>query len=263
MEKFSEPFQAVILAGGHGTRLYPFTASVPKPLLPIGEHPVIELIIRRLVHFGATRITIAVSYLAHLIESCLGQGERFGVPIDYARENIPLGTAGPIGLIASWAGPLIVTNGDVLSDIDFERLLRCHREQGASLTVATMMQSLKIEVGVLTTDSSLRVTGIVEKPSIQHRINLGAYVIDEHVQGLVAPNQRLEMPELIGKLIARGEAVTAYDHCGLWLDIGRPDDLAKAQAEARFWSRMAEEKSSERRFSEKTSDNNQTGSSSI
>src|SRR5262245_54237331 len=231
-------FRAVILAGGRGSRLYPFTASLPKPLLPVGDHPVIELIVRRLAAFGAGRITVAVNYLADLVESFLGDGRRFGVPIDYVREAAPLGTAGPVGLVEPWTGPLVVTNGDVLSDIDIQRLLHCHHERHASLTVSTMVQSLRIESGVLTTDASLRVTGMVEKPSVEHRINLGAYVLAAHVGRLIVPNERLEMPELILKLISCGDPVVAYDHTGFWLDIGRPDDFAKAQADASMWSQI-------------------------
>jgi NDP-sugar pyrophosphorylase family protein len=234
----SEPFRAVVLAGGRGSRLYPFTASLPKPLLPVGEHPVIELIVRRLAMFGAGRITVAVNYLADLVESFLGDGRRFGVPIDYVREAAPLGTAGPVGLVEPWNGPLVVTNGDVLADIDIQKLLACHRERCASLTVTTMVQSLRIEAGVLTTDASLRVTGMVEKPSVEHRISLGAYVLAEHVGSLIVPNERLEMPELILKLVSRGDPVVAYDHTGFWLDIGRPDDFAKAQADASIWSQL-------------------------
>jgi NDP-sugar pyrophosphorylase family protein len=208
---------------------------LPKPLLPIGERPLIELIVRRLICFGAGRITVAVNHLADLVESFLGDGRRFGLPIDYVRESAPLGTAGPLGLLERWEGPLVVTNGDVLSDIDIGALLTCHREREASLTIATMMQKLRIESGVLTTDASLRVAGIVEKPSVEHRINLGVYVLAEHLAERIAPNERLEMPQLAEQLIDRGEPVIAYDHRGRWLDIGSPEDFAKAQAEAPSW----------------------------
>jgi NDP-sugar pyrophosphorylase family protein len=230
------PFRAVVLAGGRGSRLYPFTAALPKPLLPIGEQPVIEHIVRRLAAFGAVRITVAVNYLADLVESFLGDGRRFGVAIDYVRETTPLGTAGPIGLVEPWTGPLLVTNGDCLSNIDFGALLACHRDRGAALTVATMVQSIRVESGVLTTDASSRVVGIVEKPEVAHRISIGTYVLDCTVARRVAPNERLEMPGLIAELIAGDETVVAYDHTGLWLDIGRPEDFAKAQAEVAAWS---------------------------
>ena len=121
--KPADPFRAVILAGGRGSRLYPFTASLPKPLLPIGDRPLIELIVRRLTCFGASRITVPVDHLTDLVESFLGDGRRFGVPIDYVRESTPLGTAGPLGLLDRWKGPLVVTNGDVLSEIDVGALL--------------------------------------------------------------------------------------------------------------------------------------------
>jgi NDP-sugar pyrophosphorylase family protein len=235
MVRGSEPFRAVILAGGRGSRLYPFTASLPKPLLPIGERPLIDLIVRRLVGFGANRVTVAVNYLADLVESFLGDGSRFGVPIDYVRETIPLGTAGPLGLVEPWTDPLVVTNGDVLADIDIQRLLSCHRENRAAITVTTMVQSLRIESGVVTTDSALRITGIVEKPTVEHRISLGVYVLSEDIAGLIVPNERLEMPDLVMKLVGAGKDAISYNHDGFWLDIGRPDDFARAQADSAMW----------------------------
>ena len=141
----AEPFDAVILAGGRGSRLYPFTAALPKPLLPIGERPLIEIIARRLAASGANQITVAVNHLADLVEAYLGDGQRFGLPIHYVRESTPLGTAGPLGLVKPWAGPLLVTNGDVLSDIDIRDLLNRHRETRAALTVATMLQQTRLE----------------------------------------------------------------------------------------------------------------------
>jgi NDP-mannose synthase len=232
----ARPFHAVILAGGRGSRLYPFTASLPKPLLPIGERPLIELIVRRLALFGATRITVAVNHLADLVETYLGDGKRFDVPIDYVRESTPLGTAGPLGLVKPWTGPLLVTNGDVLSDIDISELLNHHHEARAALTVATMIQKTRLESGVLTTDSALRVIDIVEKPAVEHRISLGIYVLAEQVADAIAVNQRLEMPQLIMALVNRKEPVVAFDHGGRWLDIGCPEDFAKAQAEAATWA---------------------------
>ena len=231
----TDSFRAVILAGGRGSRLYPFTASLPKPLLPVGERPVIDLIVRRLVGFGANRITVAVNYLADLVESFLGDGSRFGVPIDYVREATPLGTAGPVGLVEPWTGPLVVTNGDVLADIDIRRLLKCHRENNAAITVTTMVQSLRIDSGVITIDASSRITGIVEKPTVEHRISLGVYVLSDDVGAIIVPNERLEMPDLVMKLVGTGKPAVAYNHDGFWLDIGRPDDFAKAQSDAAMW----------------------------
>jgi NDP-sugar pyrophosphorylase family protein len=232
-------FRAVILAGGRGRRLFPLTAALPKPLVPIGQHTVIELIIRRLAFFGASQITVAVNHLADLIEKYLANVEVAGVAIDCVREATPLGTAGPLGLVERWEGPLVVSNGDILSDIDFRQLLNCHRDNAAALTVATTMRAVRIDAGVFTTDASSRVVSITEKPSIEHRINLGTYVLAERVRKFIPRNQRLEMPDLIMRLVDCGEAVLAYHHCGRWLDIGCPEDLAKAQAETSAWSQMA------------------------
>jgi NDP-mannose synthase len=238
MKECGQPFRAVILAGGPGRRLYPLTESIPKPLLPSHERPVIELIVRRLVHFGASQITVAISHLADQIETFLGDGKKFGIPIDYVREVQPLGTAGSIRLIAPWEGPLVVRNGDILCDIDFHGLLGRHCKVSASLSIASKARSLRIDEGVITTDDLLQVTGIVEKPLIEQRISLGIYVMSEHVRSLIPPNQRMEMPELIEKLISLKQPVFAYDHVGVWLDIGRPDDLAKAQADATMWMEL-------------------------
>lgn len=246
MKVHGRPFSAVILAGGQGRRLYPLTEATPKPLLRIAERPVIELIVRKLVYFGASQITVAVGHLADLIEGFLGNGQKFGVPIDYVRESHPLGTAGSIGLMPAWEGPLLVTNGDVLSDIDFQDLLGSHHALSASLSVASKIQSLNIDAGVIATNASLQVTSIVEKPVIEQRISLGIYVLSDHVRALVPLNQRIDMPELIQQLISRKQLVAAYDHTGLWLDIGRPDDLAKAQADAAIWGRVIENAPQER-----------------
>lgn len=235
----SKPFRAMVLAGGAGSRLHPLTASLPKPLLPIGECTVIGLIIRRLASAGVDRVTVAVNYLADLIEDYLGSGERFGVPIDYVREQSPLGTAGAIGLIAPWRGPLLVTNSDVLSDLDIENLLLCHCQSGAALTVSSLTQSLQIEAGVLTIDHSCWVTSFVEKPVIEHRVNMGTYVLDPNVGRHIVPHERLEMPDLMLKLLSAGQGVLAFDHKGVWLDIGRPNDLAKAQSQASRWSELS------------------------
>lgn len=235
-------FRAFILAGGRGSRLYPFTASLPKPLLPIGDTPVVDLIARRMVAAGADRITVAVNYLADLIESYLGNGRKLGVPIDYVREARPLGTAGPIGLADRWEGPLIVSNGDVLSDIDYGALLAAHYSAGAALTVATKMQTLRIDSGVLSLDEVGRVTGIREKPEVHHRISLGVYVLAPKVFDFIGVDRHLEMPQLMLDLIAQSQTVFAYDHAGLWLDIGRPDDFARAQSDAEILARLEGDK---------------------
>lgn len=223
------PFRALILAGGRGSRLYPFTATLPKPLLPIGDRPVIDIIARRMVDAGAERISVAVNYLADLIESYLGTGTRLGVALDYVRETRPLGTAGPIGLVDPWSGPLVVSNGDILADIDYQAMLAAHIQADAAITVATQIQTLKIDSGVLTLDAAGRVIAVHEKPEVSHRISLGVYVLAPRVFDLIRTDQYLEMPQLILQAIERSDDVLAYDHPGFWLDIGRPNDFARAQ----------------------------------
>jgi NDP-sugar pyrophosphorylase family protein len=237
MLKRLQSFRAVVLAGGRGSRLYPFTATLPKPLLPIGERTVIEIIIRRLALFGATRVTVAVNYLADLIEGYLADGRRIGVAVDYVRESLPLGTAGPLGLVDEWDEPIVAMNGDILCDLDFGALLAQHKATGAAMTIAAATQTQQIDSGVLITDGT-RLTRIIEKPVTTHKISMGIYVLSPRVQELVAPNVRLEMPDLATSLLEAGECVMVYEHAGSWLDIGRPDDFAKAQADHAFAERL-------------------------
>ncbi len=231
---------ALIMAGGRGQRLYPYTAALPKPLMPIGDKPILEHVVRRLRRFGIRDIVLAVNHLAPLIETYFGDGRQFGCRISYIREGTPVGTAGPIALLPELADSLLVMNADVICDIDYTAMTRAHRRSRATITVASRMVSTVIGSGVLETDAAGHVVAYREKPSLEHRICMGIYVIEPRVRDMIAPGRQIDMPELITLLIAAGEPVAAYNHAGEWIDIGKPEDYARAQAEFAVFAGAAE-----------------------
>lgn len=223
--------RALIMVGGQGQRLYPYTAHLPKPLMPVGDKPILEHIIRRLCHHGITDITLAVSHMASLIQAFCGDGARFGATIDYLHEGRPLGTAGAIGLLPEPRGTLLVTNGDILSNLDLHAMAAEHRASGAAITVASKMQVTDVSSGVLDTDADGFVTDYREKPRLHHRIGIGTYLVEPAAQALLARGEPAHMPDLIVTALRAGQRVASYDHGGDWIDIGRPEDYARAQAE--------------------------------
>ncbi len=220
--------RAVILCGGKGTRLRPYTTVLPKPLMPIGEMPILEVVIRQLKYAGITRITMAVGYLAELLEAFFRDGSRIGVPIDYSIESQPLGTVGPLTLIEGLDAPFLMMNGDVLTDLDYSDLLRYHRACGGVATIASYEREVKIDFGVIRTNDANAITEYIEKPSYQYQVSMGIYVFQPEVLKLLKHNERLDFPDLVQLLISRGEKVVSYPFCGYWLDMGRPDDYERA-----------------------------------
>lgn len=220
--------RAVILCGGKGTRLRPYTTVLPKPLMPIGEMPILEVVIRQLKHAGIDRITMAVGYLAELLEAFFRDGSRIGVPIDYSIESQPLGTVGPLTLIDGLDEPFLMMNGDVLTDLDYSDLLRYHRASGGVATVASYEREVKIDFGVIRVDDADAITEYIEKPSYKYQVSMGIYVFQPEVLKLLKRNERLDFPDLVQLLIARGEKVVSYPFSGYWLDMGRPDDYERA-----------------------------------
>jgi NDP-sugar pyrophosphorylase family protein len=224
--------KTLILAGGKGVRLRPLTYSIPKPLLPIGEKPILEEIIERLRHQGLRDLIIAVGYRAELIETYFRDGAQLGVQITYVQETQPLGTAGPLSLVRAQCGlpagePLIAMNGDILTDIDMQRLLEAHRAAGSRLTVVTREFALQHPYGVLQVDGE-RVTGITEKPVVSDTVSAGIYVLEPEVLELVPRDTFFDMPDLMNALIARGQSVSAYPFEGEWLAIDRIEQLEDA-----------------------------------
>jgi NDP-sugar pyrophosphorylase family protein len=217
--------RAVILAGGKGTRLRPYTSLLPKPLVPIGgEKSVIEVIIEQLARAGVTHITIAVNHLAHLIMSFIGNGERWGITIDYSLEDKPLSTIGPLKLIQNLPEQFLVLNGDILTDLDFRRLYDSHCARGSDVTVATFKRIQKIDYGVIETDEQRQIIGFREKPESSYSVSMGVYVLNRRVLDSVPSGVPYGFDTLMYDCIAHNRPATSYLWEGFWLDIGRPED---------------------------------------
>lgn len=221
--------RAVILAGGKGTRLRPFTTSFPKPLMPVGDIPILEVLLRQLHAHGVTEATLLTGHLAYLLEGYFSDGSALGMSIDYVREEAPRGTAGPLRQLAGKLDDdFFVMNGDLLTDLDFTDLLACHRSSGAAITVSTYRREEKIDLGVLKIDEeSGDVVGYDEKPTLHLDISMGVYAMSPSVLARV-PDSYYDMPTLILDLLADGHRVNSRPHDGFWLDIGRVDDYARA-----------------------------------
>jgi NDP-sugar pyrophosphorylase family protein len=223
--------RAVILAGGRGTRLRPFTASFPKPLVPLGDRPVVELLIRNLVASGITDITLTLGHLAELVQAYFHNRRRFPEQLNltYVVEDEPTGTAGSLALVPGLDDTFLVMNGDLLTDLDFNKLLAFHREQGAALTIATQRRHVKIDLGVLEFDEAAAITAYIEKPEHSYHVSMGVYVYQPEVLRYIVPGEYLDFPNLVLRLIAERQHVCAYLTDCLWLDIGRPEEYARAQ----------------------------------
>jgi NDP-sugar pyrophosphorylase family protein len=226
--------RVVLLAGGLGTRLRPYTVVLPKPLMPIGDRPVLDIVLRQLRHAGAGRVTIATGYLAELVEAFVRDGSDYGIDIDYFRETTPLGTVGALSLIDGLSGDFLVMNGDVLTDLDYRTLMAAHRQDGAIATIATAAREVEVSLGVLhfgdESDPS-RLTGYFEKPRIDYEASMGVYCFSERVLAHIEPGEHLDFPDLILRLIERGETVRAWRSDDYWMDIGHPEDYAAAQSD--------------------------------
>lgn len=220
------------MVGGEGRRLRPLTHSIPKPLLTVGNRPILEHTLLLLRGFGVTEVTLAVNYLADVVEERIGDGGRFGMHISYQRERKPLGTAGALGELRNFGETVLMMNGDILTDLNIEEMLAWHRSQGAVMTIASKLMYTDLNLGVLDVTADGRVGAYREKPRIAHRFGLGVYVVEPSVKSHIASGERLDVPELVSKLIGNGDAVTHYDHDGRWIDIGAPEDYARAQEEA-------------------------------
>lgn len=220
--------RGVILAGGKGTRLAPYTTVFPKPLMPVGDMPILEVVVRQLSHFGITDVTMAVGHLAELIIAYFGDGSHYGIRISYSREDKPLGTAGPLALVTGLEDTFLVMNGDLLTTLDFQDLMNHHRQSGAAVTIAAYERSVRVDLGILNIDDIGRVQEYIEKPTYSHLVSMGIYVFEPRVLSYIEPNTRLDLPELVTRLLKAGQAVHAYVFKGFWLDIGRPTDYAFA-----------------------------------
>ena len=223
--------RAVLMAGGRGTRLAPMTSVLPKPLMPLGEEPILGLLLRQLASQGITDVTLAVGYLGDLIEAYCGDGSRFGVDLSYVTEDEPLGTIGPLRQVDNLHAPFLVMNGDLLTTLSYSTLVKTHIETGALLTLSAIQRQIQFEFGVLETESHdghCRVSGMLEKPSMERWVSMGAYVLDPSVIDLIPEGRPYDLPDLVSDLLERDLAVGAFEFDGYWLDIGRHADYQQA-----------------------------------
>lgn len=221
----------VILAGGKGTRLRPFTASFPKPLVPIGDQPILAILLAQFARQNFTNVTLALGHLSELIKAYIAQHKSLGkqLNISFVEEEAPTGTAGSLSLIPDLDDTFIVVNGDVLTDLDYNALLAAHKASGAALTVATHQKEVKIDFGILEAGRDAIVTNYIEKPNNAYEVSMGVYVYEPRVLKYIEPGKYLDLPDLVHLLMAKGEQVGVYRNDAFWLDIGRPDDYALAQ----------------------------------
>ena len=229
------PRRAVILAGGKGSRLAPYTTVLPKPLLPVGDRAILDVVVHQLRDFGFTDLTLAVGYLAHLVRAVMGDGSTHGVRIDYHEEEEPLGTVGPLALLDDLDDSFLAMNGDVLTALNYGELVDSHRAAGNMLTIASHRRVVKTDYGVLHLGDgrgdTLAVTGFEEKPEIPYVVSMGVYVLEPRALEFIERGERLDLPDLVQRLLEAGEPVGSYLYDGYWLDIGRHDDYEKAIVE--------------------------------
>ena len=223
--------QAVILAGGKGRRLLPYTTVLPKPLMPIGDYPIIEVILRQLKYYGFDRITICTGYLHELIHAYLDYTKDPDINITYTHEREPLGTIGPLHLIKDLDENFLVMNGDVLSDLNFLSIFKTHIKNNAIATIATYKREVNIEFGVLKKDKKKRITVFTEKPKYYFDVSMGINVFSRDILDIIPRNNPFGFDQLMISLINERKSVFSYPHDGYWLDIGKPDDYARSVEE--------------------------------
>lgn len=218
---------AVILAGGKGSRLRPYTVVLPKPLMPIGEYPILEVIIRQLVTQGFTHITLAVNHQAELIAAFFGDGSKWGISINYSLEDQPLGTMGPLKLIKDLPDNFLVMNGDILTDLAYKEFFDTHVNNDVLFTISSHLREEKIDYGVLQTENHI-LTGFKEKPTKSYEVSMGIYMLNKKVLDYIPENSPYGFDQLMLDLIEKKKSVFVNTYTGLWLDIGRPDDYMEA-----------------------------------
>lgn len=234
--------QAIVLAGGKGTRLKPFTTVFPKPLMPLGDDnpmPIIEVVLRQLARFGFRDVSIITGYLTEYIETFCGHGQRFGTRLAYHREVTPLGTAGGLVMLERPSDPVLVINGDILTTLDYAAMYAFHCERKGMATIASYPRQVRIDFGVLDFAADPHVlAGYREKPEFSFQVSMGVYILDPVAWDYLKPGVPLTMPELLEAMRADGHAVHCFREPCYWLDIGRHDDYATANEV--FQARRAE-----------------------
>ena len=233
--------RAVILAGGKGTRLLPYTVVLPKPLMPIGKYPILEVIVRQLAINGFTHITLAVNHQAEIIKAFFADGSRFNITIDYSLEDVPLGTMGPLKLINDLPENFLVMNGDILTDLDYASFYENHVRDNEFLTVSSHQRMMQVDYGTLETDEKGYLAEFKEKPNLQYEVSMGIYMLNRDVLKFLPDDSPYGFDELMFDLMKAKQCPAVRKFDGYWLDIGRPDDYMRAidefdEMQMRFFS---------------------------
>ena len=223
--------RAVILAGGKGTRLRPYTIVLPKPLVPLGDYPILEIIVRQLAYFGFDHITMTVNHQADLIKSFFGDGSKWGLKIDYSLEDKPLSTMGPLSLINDLPDDFLVMNGDILTDLNFGEFYDAHKAEKNIFTVSSFLREHINLYGVLEVDDSKKLVDFHEKPITKFEVSMGIYMLNKRVLDYIPQNEAYGFDTLMLDLIKADNNASVSQFSGYWLDIGRPDDYMEALEE--------------------------------
>jgi NDP-sugar pyrophosphorylase family protein len=223
--------KVIILAGGKGTRLAPYTTVFPKPLMPINGYPILEIVVRQLASYGFDEIIMSVGHLSELIKAFFGDGKKFGVKIKYSREDKPLGTAAPLTLLKDLPENFLVMNGDVLTTIDYRKFMQYHNEHKGVVTIAMHKKEINIDLGVMEFSNGKVLTKYIEKPTINYKVSMGIYVFNKTVLTYIPSNTYFDFPDLIKILLKKGKRIVCYPSNDNWLDIGRHEDYQKASEE--------------------------------
>lgn len=231
VDENSQTFSAVVMAGGEGARLRPLTDHTPKPLLPIGDKPIVQRTIEQLRQAGVSNLFLATHYKNKSFSDYFGDGREFGLAINYLNEERPLGTAGALSRLTDTEGPLLIVNGDILTNLNYRSMLAFHQENAAEMTVAVRQYQFKVPFGVVSTDG-VEIMDVVEKPEHRFFVNAGIYLLEPQMCKYVPPGERFDMPDLIGKLLAGGRRVIAFPVSEYWIDVGDLENYERARAEA-------------------------------
>jgi NDP-sugar pyrophosphorylase family protein len=223
--------KAVIMAGGRGSRLAPYTTVLPKPLMPLADRPVIDVVLRQLVRAGVEGVLISVGHLGSLLESWIRSEANYGVPISFLYEDEPLGTAGALGNIDSPDGTFLALNGDILTTLSFADLAEFHRSSGAVATMAVKERTVEVEYGIVHTGEDGSVVRLEEKPRLGYTVSMGVYAFEPAIVEHIARGERVDFPDLLLRAIGAGQRVAAYSFDGYWRDIGNRDDYEAAIAD--------------------------------
>jgi NDP-sugar pyrophosphorylase family protein len=219
--------KAIILAGGKGTRLKPYTHVLPKPLVPIGERPILAILIQQLKKYGIHEITLCVNHMGELIMAYFGNGEKFGVTIEYSREETPLGTIAPLKLIKNLPDDFLLMNGDLLTDLNFQVFFNYHLENKALITVGTYQRKVSIDFGIVKIENNT-IKGFLEKPQYDYSVSMGIYAFNKKLLDFAPDHRPFGFDDLMLTLLKHKQEIKAYPFNGYWLDIGRPEDFDKA-----------------------------------